>query len=246
MKNEKAKERTKFYNMKVLIIIPAYNEAENIENVVKQLRAVVSDMDYIIVNDCSKDNTIKVCEEKGYNYLSLPINLGIGGGVQMGYKYAMEQGYDIAVQHDGDGQHDPAYIEKVIKPIVDGEADIAIGSRFIDKAGFQSSGIRRMGIRFLSRLIKFCCGTEVLDVTSGFRAVNRKYIEYYAENYPTDYPEPEAIVEASLNGARIVEIPVVMKERENGVSSINAWRSIYYMIKVSCAILVCRITNRRK
>lgn len=232
--------------MKTLIIIPAYNEEKNIDKVVLNIKESIPTADYLVVNDCSKDCTERLCEEKGYNYISLPINLGIGGGVQTGYKYAMEQGYDIAVQHDGDGQHDPSYIEKVIKPIVDGEADISIGSRFIDKAGFQSSGIRRMGIRFLSRLIKFCCGTEVLDVTSGFRAVNRKYIEYYAENYPTDYPEPEAIVEASLNGARIVEIPVVMKERENGVSSINAWRSIYYMIKVSCAILVCRITHRRK
>lgn len=232
--------------MKVLVIIPAYNEQDNLENVVGNLKASMPDMDYVIINDCSKDNTIKVCEEKGYNYISLPINLGIGGGVQTGYKYAWENGYDIAVQHDGDGQHDPSYIEKVIRPIIDGQADITIGSRFIDKAGFQSSGTRRLGIKVLSWLIFACSGVRIKDVTSGFRAVNREYIKFYADNYPTDYPEPEAIISATMRGARIQEIPVVMKERENGESSINFWKSIYYMIKVSCAIVVCRITNRRE
>lgn len=232
--------------MKVLIIIPAYNEAENIEKVIDNLIQNYSQYEYIIVNDCSKDNTAKICQQNDYNFISLPINLGIGGGVQTGYKYALDYGYDIAIQHDGDGQHDPMYIEKVIKPIFDGQADIVIGSRFMEKEGFQSSIIRRLGIHFLSKLIWICSGTKVKDVTSGFRAVNRKYIEFYASDYPSDYPEPEAIVSASLNGARIQEIPVVMHERENGVSSINLKRSIYYMIKVSIAIIICRLTNRRK
>lgn len=232
--------------MKVLVIIPAYNESRNIENVVKNLEITVPQMDYLIVNDCSKDNTVKICEKNSYNFISLPINLGIGGGVQTGYKYALEYDYDIAIQHDGDGQHDSAYIEKVIEPILDGQADIAIGSRFIEKDGFQSSATRRFGINFLSKLIQLCCGVKVKDVTSGFRAVNRKYIEFYASDYPSDYPEPEAIVSASLNGARIQEIPVVMHERQNGVSSINLKKSIYYMVKVSIAIVICRLTNRRK
>ena len=210
--------------MKILIIIPAYNEAENIKNVVDNLAENFPQYDYVIVNDSSKDDTEMICRQNNYNYLSLPINLGIGGGVQTGYKYALEHGYEIAVQHDGDGQHDPAYIEKVIQPILDGKADIVIGSRFLLGEGFQSSASRRAGIRFLSALIRVSCGARVKDVTSGFRA----------------------IVTASLNGARVQEVPVQMRERRRGVSSINLKRSVYYMVKVSIAILVCRITGRKR
>lgn len=233
--------------MKVLIIIPAYNESKNIEKVIMNLKARVPQMDYLIINDCSKDNTVEICKKNNYNFVSLPINLGIGGGVQTGYRYALEHGYDIAVQHDGDGQHDPAYIEYVIQPLITERADIVIGSRFLEKEGFQSSAARRTGIQFLSRLIQLCCGgIKIKDVTSGFRAVNKKYIKFYAEDYPSDYPEPEAIASASLNGARIQEVPVVMKERMSGVSSINLKKSIYYMMKVSIAIVICRLMNRRR
>lgn len=232
--------------MKTLIIIPAYNEAENIQKVIEDIKTNYPQYDYLIVNDCSKDTTEQICKENNYNFVSLPVNLGIGGGVQTGYRYAYMNGYDIAVQHDGDGQHDPAYIEKVIQPIVDGQADITIGSRFLEGEGFQSSSSRRAGIKFLSTLIRICSGAKVKDVTSGFRAVNREYIKMYAEDYPIDYPEPEAIVQAKLAGARIQEIPVVMRERENGVSSINLKRSIYYMAKVTIAIVICRIEHRRK
>lgn len=229
--------------MKTLIIIPAYNEEASIETVIQQLYLDCKDVDYIVINDCSKDNTLKVLKNCNASYVNLPLNLGIGGGVQTGYKYAMQNGYDIAVQIDGDGQHDTSYLKKLIEPIENGEADIVIGSRFIDKQGFQSSGMRRAGIRFLSSLIRVCCGKRVHDVTSGFRAVNRRYIELYAQEYPVDYPEPEAIVKAALTGARIFEIPVIMKERENGSSSISSWKSIYYMIKVSLAIILCRLSN---
>lgn len=232
--------------MKILVIIPAYNEQASIEKVIEKLRVDCPEADYVVINDCSKDDTLKVLNGCGANYVSLPLNLGIGGGVQTGYKYALQNGYDIAIQIDGDGQHDTAYLRKVIQPIVEGQADIAIGSRFIDKEGFQSSGMRRAGIKFLSVLIRLVCGTHVNDVTSGFRAVNRRFIKVYAEEYPVDYPEPEAIVKASLLGARIEEIPVIMKERESGESSISAWKSIYYMIKVSLAIILCRISNSRK
>lgn len=232
--------------MKILVIIPAYNEEKSIREVITKLKEDCPEADYVVVNDCSKDHTLQVLETTGANYVSLPLNLGIGGGVQTGYKYAFQNGYDIAVQIDGDGQHDTAYLKQVITAIEDGTADIVIGSRFIDKQGFQSSGMRRLGIRFLSILIQLCCGTKVLDVTSGFRAVNRRFIEEYARDYPIDYPEPEAIVKSSLQGARILEVPVVMKEREHGESSISAWRSIYYMIKVSLAIVLCRLSNSRK
>lgn len=232
--------------MKVLVIIPAYNEEANIQSVVNNLIENYPQYDYLIINDNSTDQTQKICNDNNFNYVSFPTNLGIGGGVQTGYKYALENGYDIAVQHDGDGQHDPCYIADVIKPIIDNESDIVIGSRFINKEGFQSSTARRFGINFLSGLIRICSGARVLDVTSGFRAVNRKFISYYAYNYPQDYPEPEAIVMAKLMEARIKEVPVIMRERTNGVSSINFGKSIYYMIKVSIAIVICRLTEHRR
>lgn len=232
--------------MKILVIIPAYNEQESILNVIEKLKKDVPRADYVVINDCSKDNTLHVLSENDATYINLPLNLGIGGGVQTGYKYALENGYDIAIQIDGDGQHDTAYLEQVIAPLESGEADIAIGSRFIKKEGFQSSGARRAGIKFLSALIRIVCGKKVYDVTSGFRAVNREYIKMYANSYPVDYPEPEAIVQAAVNGAVIHEVPVIMKERETGASSISGiWKSLYYMIKVSLAVILCRISNRK-
>lgn len=227
---------------KVLLIIPAYNEAENIEKVVNDLIQNYPQYDYVIVNDGSRDETEEICLKNHYQMLSLSLNLGIGGAVQTGYRYALKNHYDIAIQIDGDGQHDIAYVEKLIEPIFSGEADIAIGSRFIKKEGFQSSATRRMGISFLSGLIHVLCFKKVKDVTSGFRAVNEKFIKIYAENYPSDYPEPEAIVAAIMHRGRIAEVPVIMKERAGGSSSINLKRSVYYMIKVTLAILVCRIS----
>ena len=227
---------------KVLIIIPAYNEAANIEAVVNNIIKNYPQYDYVIINDGSKDSTEEICIRNHYNLISLPLNLGIGGAVQTGYRYALKNHYDIAVQIDGDGQHDIAYVEKLIDPIIRGEADITIGSRFINKEGFQSSASRRTGIMFLSTLIHITCFKKVKDVTSGFRAVNNRFIKIYAENYPNDYPEPEAIVAAFMHHGRIKEIPVIMKERLGGSSSINLKRSVYYMIKITLAILVCRIS----
>lgn len=227
---------------KVLLIIPAYNEAENIEKVVNDLIQNYPQYDYVIVNDGSRDETEEICLKNHYQMLSLPLNLGIGGAVQTGYRYALKNHYDIAIQIDGDGQHDIAYVEKLIEPIISGRADITIGSRFIEREGFQSSVTRRMGISLLSGLIHVLCFKKVRDVTSGFRAVNEKFIKIYAENYPSDYPEPEAIVAAIMHRGRIAEVPVIMKERAGGSSSINLKRSVYYMIKVTLAILVCRIS----
>lgn len=231
--------------MKILVIIPAYNEENSILAVIEKLKKDFPEADYVVVNDCSKDHTLEILNGNHANYLNLPLNLGIGGGVQTGYKYALRNGYDIALQIDGDGQHDTAYLKDVVEPIIEGKADIVIGSRFINKEGFQSSGIRRLGINFLSTLIRLCCGTKVLDVTSGFRAVNKTYIEEYSKEYPTDYPEPEAIVKASLSGASIMEVPVIMQERKSGTSSISPLKSVYYMIKVSLAIIICRMTHKR-
>ncbi len=225
---------------KVLIVIPARNEAKNILAVINRIQEKAPFADYVVINDESFDNTLVILKENKISYLNPPINLGIGGAVQLGYLYALKNGYDIAVQIDGDGQHDPSYIADVIEPIVSGEADIVIGSRFINKEGFQSSAMRRLGIRFLSSLIYICCGYRATDPTSGFRAVNKHWIEAYAVDYPLDYPEPEAIIYSKLKGAKIKEVPVIMKERQGGRSSINFTRSIYYMIKVSLAILIRR------
>lgn len=227
--------------MKILLIIPAFNEAESLPNLIEDIKTKCADADYLIINDCSTDNTVKVLEDLGANYISAPINLGIGGAVKAGYMYARDNGYDIAIQVDGDGQHDVAYVSKLADAIEENNVDVAIGSRFIDMEGFQSSMARRTGIRLLSRLIYLVCHADVKDVTSGFRAVNRQFIEIFAEDYPDDYPEPEVIVTAKLYGANIQEVPVIMRERMTGTSSINVKKSVYYMIKVSIAIVVRRI-----
>lgn len=231
--------------MRVLIIIPAFNEEKSIEKVVDNITENYPQYDYLVVNDCSTDNTRSILEQRGYNHISLPVNLGIGGAVQSGYLYATQNGYDIAIQIDGDGQHDPAYIEKLIAPIVAGEADMTIGSRFIEKQGFQTSLLRRMGIKLIRGIIRLCCKTDASDTTSGFRATSRELTGFFANVYAQDYPEPEAIVAASLKGFRVKDVPVVMHERDGGVSSINAKRSLYYMIKVSIALVILRIGTRK-
>ena len=232
--------------MKVLVIIPAYNEEKSIERVVENLINNYPQYDYLIVNDGSTDRTEEICREKNYNFVTLPVNLGIGGGVQTGYMYAVKNDYDIAIQTDGDGQHNPEYIEKLIEPIVKGEADMTIGSRFIEKEGFQTSFMRRMGINIIKGVIKMCCGVTIKDNTSGFRASSKELTKYFSENYAQDYPEPEAIVTSVLNGYTVKEVPVVMNEREEGVSSINAAKSVYYMIKVSLALMIHRLGYRKK
>lgn len=223
---------------KILVIIPAYNEHENIENTVQRLLLQNIDVDFVVINDCSKDDTLDILKRMGVKYINLPINLGIGGGMQTGYKYALRNDYDIAIQMDGDGQHLPEYIETLVKPILEDKADLVVGSRFLNKEGFQSSRMRRLGINFLSTLIKISCGIKVKDVTSGFRAANKKTIQLFAKEYAQDYPEPESLVTSAVSGIRIMEVPVIMKERSGGTSSITSLKSVYYMIKVSAAIIL--------
>ena len=230
-------------NMKSLVIIPAYNESENIKNTVQTLMEKAPQFDYVVVNDHSKDDTLKILQENHINYINLPTNLGIGGAVQTGYQYAYENGYDMAVQVDGDGQHDPAYLSQLVETMQKEDADMVIGSRFINKEGFQSSFARRVGINYFSHLIKQLTGKTITDPTSGFRPANRRVIALFAQDYPRDYPEPESIVALLKRGLKVVEAPVVMKERQGGQSSIRLQNSIYYMIKVTIAIL---IENMRK
>lgn len=232
--------------LKILVLIPCYNEEANIAAVVRRLRETCPWADYLVINDCSTDRSGEILRAEGCAYLDLPINLGIGGGMQCGYRYAHQNGYDITVQMDGDGQHDPAFLQAVIEPVAKGELDMCIGSRFITGDGFQSSFMRRLGINFLSGLILLLTGRRVRDVTSGFRACGKKLIAFFAEHYAQDYPEPEAIVMAVQHGCRVGEVPVVMAERQGGVSSINTLRSVYFMIKVSVSLVIVRLSGRRK
>ncbi|MBC8562270.1 glycosyltransferase family 2 protein [Jutongia huaianensis] len=227
--------------MKKIIVIPAYNEEGNLEKTVRDIRENAPDFDYIIVNDCSTDNTLGMCREKGFSYLNLPVNLGIGGAVQTGYRYAYYHGYDLAVQFDGDGQHSAKFLAQMAKVLEETESDMVIGSRFIEKEGFQSSGLRRIGIRYFSLLIKLLTGKTVTDPTSGMRMINRKLLKKFTNEYPKDYPEPESVVTVLSEKHKVTEIPVVMNEREEGISSISLRNSVYYMIKVSFAVVIARM-----
>lgn len=241
MKNELQITKEGNIDLKKLIIIPAFNEEANIEKTVESILRDSVGFDYVIINDCSRDNTRKICEDKGYNVVNLPINLGIGGAVQTGYKYAVRNGYDMAVQVDGDGQHDPKFLEEMAEYLEKHNLDMVIGSRFIEKQGFQSSGLRRIGIRFFTGLIKILTGKTITDPTSGLRMIGRNVLAIFAEDYPKDYPEPESVVAILRRKMKVEEIPVVMYEREGGVSSISMKKSVYYMVKVTLAILIERI-----
>lgn len=228
--------------MKTLIIIPAYNESASLEQVIGDIQKNAPNVDYLVINDCSSDKSVDVLKTIGASFIDCPVNLGIGGAVQAGYKYARKNGYDIAIQFDGDGQHDARYIQQMIEVIEQGQADVVIGSRFVQKEGFQSSAIRRTGINILSVLIWLMSGERIKDVTSGFRAVNKEFITMFSDYYPDDYPEPEVALISILHGGEVMEIPVEMRERTSGVSSIDVKKSVYYMIKVSLAIIVSRIS----
>lgn len=227
--------------MKKLVIIPAYNECGSIQKAVNDIREHAPGFDYVVINDCSTDKTLAICRENHLNYVNLSVNLGIGGAVQTGYIYACQNGYDMAVQFDGDGQHDAAYLEMMAEKLVETGSDMVIGSRFIEKEGFQSSGLRRVGIRYFSALIRLLTGKRVTDPTSGMRMVNRDVMRIYADSYPKDYPEPESVVAILRKGKKVLEVPVVMREREEGTSSINGLKSVYYMIKVTLAIFMERL-----
>jgi glycosyltransferase involved in cell wall biosynthesis len=219
-------------------IVPALNEEHSVARVIAELRAFDPGLEIVVVSDGSSDRTAEVAEEHGAHAIRLPFNLGIGGAVQTGFRYAYEQGFDVAVRVDGDGQHDPSQLAAVLAPVLAGEADIAVGSRFAGSDGYQSSRSRRVGIRLLAWTVSRLVGQRVTDTTSGFQAVNRSGIALFARDYPHDYPEVEATVMAFKHKLRLLEVPVSMREREHGRSSITALRSIYYMTKVLLALFV--------
>lgn len=222
---------------RILVIIPAYNEAANIFQVAATVKN--AGYDYIIVNDGSTDDTLSICRKHDLNVLDLSVNLGIGGAVQAGHRYAQLYNYDIDIQFDGDGQHDITYIAALVNGVESG-ADLVIGSRFLDvhSSEFKSTFLRRIGINWLSTLIQLISHQRITDPTSGFRACNKRAINLFCQSYPTDYPEPESIVDAARLGLQISEVPVSMNERQGGASSIGRLSSVYYMIKVTLAILI--------
>lgn len=234
--------------MRVLIIIPAYNEENNIKNTVDKILELNNpNIQYIVINDGSKDKTADVLKENKIEHVNLPVNLGIGGAVQTGYKYALKNDYDVAIQFDGDGQHNAEYIKDFVAEIEKGK-DFVIGSRFLNSEGeFRSTIIRRIGINFLSGLIKICTGRKITDVTSGFRACNKEIIKIFANEYPTDFPEPDTIVKLlKYKRFQIEEIPVIMNKRTAGKSSISGLKPLYYMIKVSISIIISAFLKEEK
>ncbi len=232
---------------KILIIIPAYNESASLSGLLKEIKSQHPHITTLVVNDGSSDQTEDRVQHSGSRLVNHPYNLGIGGAVQTGFKVAADEDYDIAVQIDGDAQHDPAYLNALLKPILTDKLDLVIGSRFLDTHhGFQSTFGRRIGIRFFAWLLSTLTETQLTDPTSGFRAVNRKLIPHFAEYYPVDFPEPEAVKMAKRLGARIGEVSVRMRERSGGISSIRYLKTIYYMIKVTLAILIDILKKKPK
>jgi hypothetical protein len=227
---------------RVVAVVPAWNEAAAIGRVVDGIRAFDAEVDVVVVDDASGDETSVVARAHGATVLQLPFNVGIGGAVQTGLRYALAGGYDVAVRLDGDGQHDPAELAKLLGPIERGEANLVIGSRFVDSSGsYRPPFARRMGIRVFARLVSMLGGQRVTDTTSGFIALDRVGIELFAREYPHDYPEVEATLVALRSGLRLAQVQVEMRERESGVSSITFVRSLYYMVKVMLALLVASL-----
>ncbi len=230
--------------MKILVIIPAYNEAECLPTVIRDVRDHLARADILVIDDGSTDATGAIAREENALLLEHPYNMGIGATMQTGFLYALRNGYDLAVQVDGDGQHDPEHIPDLIAPILKGEADVIIGSRYLEAGGFQSSILRRAGIRFFSVLNSALTGKKVTDPTSGFRAYNRKAVALLAEDYPSDYPEAESLVLLHNHKILFKEIPVRMKDRQGGISSINLLRSVYYMLKVTLSMIIGMLKRR--
>jgi glycosyltransferase involved in cell wall biosynthesis len=230
--------------VKRIAIVPAYNEEGAIGGVIEEIRAFDPALDVLVVDDASHDATAAVARRHGARVVTLPFNLGIGGAVQTGFRYAAQHGYDLAVRVDGDGQHDPAELGPLVEKVVGGETDICVGSRFASGEGYRSSRSRRIGIRILAGTVSLLTRQRVTDTTSGFQVLDRKAIELFAADYPHDYPEVEAAVMLHKHRLRLAELPVRMRERSAGRSSIRGARTVYYMAKVMLAILIGALRRR--
>jgi glycosyltransferase involved in cell wall biosynthesis len=225
-------------SLRRIAIVPALNEEASIGTVVDEIRAFDPGCEVVVVDDGSIDRTSDVARRRGARVVRLPFNLEIGGAVQTGFRYAFENGFDLAVRVDGDGQHDPGELHRIIEPVLRDEADIAVGSRFAEAGGYRPSRSRRIGIRILAWTVSALVRQRLTDPTSGFQAVNRRGIRLFAADYPHDYPEVEAVVMVRRHRLRLKEVPVRMRERSGGRSSITAFRSAYYMVKVLLAIFI--------
>lgn len=230
---------------RILIVIPAYNEEKSVAAVAREALASAPGVEVLVVDDCSTDRTAAILAAEGINHVSLPVNLGIGGAVQTGFLYAWEKGHDIVMQVDGDGQHPPAQIPQLLQAIREEGLDAVIGSRYAAGSQIVSSWARRLGGGLLGALIRLATGQRVTDPTSGFRAYNRHALEYLRRHYPQEYPEPIIAIDLLRNGFRLGEVPILMKEREHGASSITGLDTLLYMIKVIFAIIIVKIRRRR-
>lgn len=229
---------SRLLELRRIAVVPAYNEEESVGGVIDEIRAFDPDMEVVVVDDGSGDRTSEVAAAKGARVIRLPFNLGIGGAVQTGFRYAYENGFDLALRVDGDGQHDPSQAGLLAEPVLSGRADIAVGSRFAGADGYRSSRSRRLGIRILAWTVSLLVCERVTDPTSGFQLANRRAIALFAADYPHDYPEVEATVLVARHRLRRAEVPVAMRERSGGRSSIGAIHSVYYMAKVLLALFV--------
>lgn len=223
---------------KILIVVPAYNEEGCMGKVIREVKHQFPRAHILVVNDGSTDSTATIAREEGVLVLEHPYNMGIGATMQTGFLFAFQNGYDLAIQVDGDGQHDPRYLKELVSPVLKGEADLVIGSRYLEEKGFKSSVSRRVGIRFFSFLYYILTAKRITDPTSGFRALSKRAIEFFSREYPSDYPEAESLIFLHKRGFILKEIPVAMKERQGGTSSINFLNSIYYMVKVTLSMVI--------
>ena len=230
--------RERLAPLRRIAIVPALNEERTVATVIEEIRAFDPGFEIVVVDDGSADRTADIARARGAHVLRLPFNLGIGGAMQAGFRFASERGFDVTVQVDGDGQHDASQLGSILRPLLDGEADMVVGSRFSGAGEYRAPRLRRFGIRVFARVVSLVVGQRVTDTTSGFRAVNRRGIELFAADYPHDYPEVEAMVMLHKHRLRLREVPVAMRDRGGGRSSINAFRSVYYMAKVLLAIFV--------
>jgi glycosyltransferase involved in cell wall biosynthesis len=236
--------RVELADLKRIAIVPALNEEATVGRVIDEIRAFDPGFDVVVVDDGSTDRTAGIAADRGAHVLRLPFNLGIGGAVQTGYRFAFEHGYDVAVQIDGDGQHDATQLPNIVAPVVAGEADLCVGSRFTGDGAYRSSFARRVGIQIFARIVSAIVRQRVTDTTSGFRAVNRKGIALFASDYPHDYPEVEATVLLVKHKLRLKEVPVAMRERTAGRTSIGPLHPVLYMVKVLLAVLMGMLRAR--
>jgi glycosyltransferase involved in cell wall biosynthesis len=224
---------------RTVIIMPAHNEAENLPHVFDELHQHLPSADIVVVDDYSSDDTASLAAHLGAQVVSLPCNLGYGGAVQTGFRYAVERDYDYAVMLDADGQHDPRYIPALLAPVIAGEYDVAIGSRFLGTTPYRVGWVKRVGMRTFATIVARCARRRVTDPTSGFQALNREVLRFFAhDNYPTDYPDADTLLLLNYAGFRVVEVPVCMRERLAGVSMHTNWKVIYYIFKMFLSIFI--------